>query len=110
MRDDFTQSVKKTLAERVGCKCSNCKQLTSGPHEDATKAINIGVAAHITAAASGGPRYDSSLSSEQRKSIENGLWLCQNCSKLIDTDAQRYSVEMLRRWKVDAKPIKHKLI
>src|SRR5207244_11951864 len=54
------------------------------------------VGAHITAASSGGPRYDSSLSAEQRRSGDNGIWLCQNCGKLVDNDEARYSVAALR--------------
>jgi len=55
-RDDFTKDTIKTLARRVGNRCSNvgCRALTSGPHTDPSKALNVGVAAHITAAASGG--------------------------------------------------------
>jgi HEAT repeat protein len=103
-RDDFPPPVKDVLAKRVGCRCCNpcCSKLTSGPHEDPTKAVNIGVAAHITAAAPGGKRYDPKLSSEERKAIENGIWLCQNCGKLIDSDEQKYSVELLVKWKRDA--------
>ena len=101
MRDDFSQKTKDVLAKRVGHRCSkpDCRQPTCGPHTDPQKASSIGIAAHITAAAPGGPRYDASLSSEQRKSIENGLWLCQNCGKLIDSDVQKYSVEVLVGWK-----------
>ena len=85
-RDEFDQRTKETLAKRVCYRCSNpnCCKLTSGPHEDPSKSVNIGVAAHITAAASGGKRYNSEISSEARKSIDNGMWLCQNCAKLID--------------------------
>jgi HEAT repeat protein len=103
-RDDFPPPVKDVLAKRVGCRCCNpcCSKLTSGPHEDPTKAVNIGVAAHITAAAPGGKRYDPKLSSEERKAIKNGIWLCQNCGKLIDSDEQKYSVELLVKWKRDA--------
>lgn len=72
------------------------------PHEDATKAVNLGVAAHITAAAPGGPRYDASLTPEQRSSIENAIWLCQNCAKLIDNDPARFPVALLREWKAKA--------
>jgi HEAT repeat protein len=104
MRDDFSLKTIETLAKRVGCRCSNpgCRKLTSGPHEEAHKSVNIGVAAHITAAAPGGKRYDASLSSEERKSIENGMWLCQNCGKLIDSDEQKYSVDLLMSWKREA--------
>lgn len=101
MRDDFDDKTKDVLARRVGLRCSNpkCRKLTGGPQTNSSKAINVGVAAHITAASSGGPRYDINLSQEQRKSSENGLWLCQNCAKLIDSDERRYTVEILRNWK-----------
>ena len=98
MRDDFDERTKDILALRVGGRCSNpgCQKLTSGPQVDPTKAINIGVAAHIKAASAGGKRYDSSQTSEQRKSIENGIWLCQSCAKLIDSDERKYTVELLQ--------------
>lgn len=103
-RDDFSRAKKDTLAKRVGLRCSNpgCKAPTSGPHSNASKAINLGVAAHITAASPGGPRYDPDLASEDRASIDNAIWLCQNCAKLIDTDAPAYSSSTLYRWKVAA--------
>ena len=59
----------------------------------------MGVAAHITAASPKGPRYDQMLSAEERRSLENGIWLCQNCGKLVDNDPARYSTELLRQWK-----------
>lgn len=76
--------------------------MTTGPRTDPTKIVNIGVAAHITAAAEGGPRYDPALIPDQRKAPENGIWLCQNCAKLIDNDPLRYTVEILRGWKANA--------
>src|SRR6266849_2189421 len=104
MSDDFSDGVKKALADRAGHHCSNpeCRALTSGPQEDPTKAVNLGVAAHVTAASSGGPRYDPNLPPEDRSASSNGIWLCQNCAKLIDNDVARFSVEVLRKWKADA--------
>ncbi|WP_375469989.1 hypothetical protein [uncultured Nostoc sp.] len=101
MRDDFSPITKQILARRVGYRCSNpnCRKPTSGPQEDVGKAINIGVAAHITAASASGLRFDPNISSEERKSQSNGIWLCQNCGKLIDSDEKRYSVSLLQRWK-----------
>jgi hypothetical protein len=61
--------------------------------------VNIGVAAHITAASPGGPRYDDSITPEQRSSITNALWLCQNCAALIDRDTGRFTAAKLREWK-----------
>src|ERR1700733_3520805 len=104
MRDDFSGEIKRALADRVGNSCSNpdCRALTSGPQDNPTKAVNLGVAAHITAASVGGPRYDPSLIAEERCHVDNGIWLCQNCAKLVDNDASRYSVNLLRGWKVVA--------
>jgi hypothetical protein len=101
MKDNFPHTTKETLAKRVGMRCSNplCQRLTSGPRSDPAKFVNIGVACHITAASENGPRYDSTLPRGQRKSIENGLWLCQFCAKLIDNDEIRFTACELRDWK-----------
>jgi hypothetical protein len=101
MRDDFSQGTKDLLAKQVNLRCSNpgCKQPTSGPQVDPAKAINVGVAAHITAASFGGPRYNPTLTSDERCSPENGIWLCQKCAKLIDNDEVHYDVDRVRNWK-----------
>lgn len=103
-RDDFSEATKRLLANRVGVRCSNpnCRKPTFGANTDPSKTTNIGVAAHICAAASGGPRYDSTMTEEERKSSNNGIWLCQSCSKLIDSDTTRYSKETLIAWKAMA--------
>ena len=72
-----------------------------GPNSIEHKATNIGVAAHITAASSGGPRFNEKLTSEQRSSISNAIWLCQSCSKLIDSDL-KYTIDILLNWKNEA--------
>ena len=104
MRDDFNSATKELMAKRVGFKCSNpgCPQTTAGPHEDPSKSVNIGVAAHITAASPDGPRYDPRLTPEQRRSAENGIWLCQNHAKLVDNDEVKYTVQILIQWKMQA--------
>lgn len=76
-----------------------CRRLTCGPHNQPDKSVNIGVAAHIIAASPGGPRYDDRASPEFRSSIENGIWLCQDCAKLIDSDEIRFSLDLLHDWK-----------
>ena len=100
-RDDFSAEVKRTLAGRVGLRCSNpdCRAATGGPQSDPAGVVNIGVAAHITAAAAGGPRFDEKLSPEERASATNGIWLCQNCAKRIDNDVQRYPADLVQAWK-----------
>lgn len=103
-RDDFSSKVKDSLGKRVNFRCSNpaCNSPTAGPHSEPDKSISIGVAAHIAAASPGGPRYDEAMTPEDRASADNGIWLCQNCAKLIDSDARSYSRHKLTSWKVRA--------
>ena len=103
-RDEFSEKTKTLLAKRVGYFCSrpDCQKHTIGANSDPNKFSNIGVASHITAAAENGPRYNINLSPEERSHIDNGIWLCFTCSKLIDTDLILYSESVLRKWKIDA--------
>lgn len=102
-RDNFDRSVIEKLKARVANRCSNpdCRVPTSGP-SSGDKVNSIGVAAHICAASSGGPRYDTSMTAIERKSIENGIWLCSNCSIDIDRDVNRYTTSDLKIWKEKA--------
>jgi hypothetical protein len=101
VRDDFPEPTKRRLGQRVGLYCSNpeCRVSTAGPTLAATDAVNLGVAAHITAASPDGPRFDASLKPEERSDIGNAIWLCQTCAKLIDSDIHRFTIEVLRSWK-----------
>ena len=103
-RDEFNLSKKDLLAKRVAFRCSNpdCRVLTIGPKEGSEGTNNIGIAAHITAASENGPRYDGTLSHEERKSTGNAIWLCENCAHLIDVEPKKYTVEVLRAWKQQA--------
>lgn len=100
-RDGFSAPTKRLLEHRVNGRCSmpDCRRPTRGPASDPTRTINIGDAAHITAAAAGGARYDKSLTNEQRRSPENGIWLCKACAKLVDNDEDRFPTSLLREWK-----------
>src|SRR5258708_5287430 len=100
-RDNFSPKKRTNVATRVAYRCSNpkCGRPTIGPQAEGEGSIRIGVAAHITAAPPGGPRYDATQDSDERQSASNGVWLCQSCSKLIDSDVQKFTVELLRQWK-----------
>ena len=102
-RDDFSSKVRDQIARRAGYMCSwpGCKKLTWSASERREGAVNIGVAAHISAAASRGPRYDESQSQEERASADNGIWLCQDHAHQLDADAQSYNVERIRKWKMN---------
>ena len=101
MRDDFTQKTKEVMAHRVGYRCSkpDCGILTRGAASDDEGTINVGFAAHITAASLDGPRYDPNLTSDQRKHHSNGIWLCGTHAKLVDSDEAHFTVKELVSWK-----------
>lgn len=106
-RDEFLRRTKERLAKRVAFRCSvpDCRASTIGPTkvpEDPEGTTSVGVAAHITAASPGGPRYDPALTPKQRQGIENGIWLCQTHARQIDVDEDAFPAGLLREWKARA--------
>ena len=103
-RDDFLLSTKNQIAKRAGWICSfpTCGKHTVGASSDGQSEINIGTAAHICAAAPGGPRYDATMSTEERSSANNGMWMCRDHGKIIDAHDPKFTVELLREWKKQA--------
>lgn len=99
-RDNFDKNTIVKTAAKVGYRCCfpGCNKFCSASSHD-DKLINIGVACHITAAAPGGPRYDANITPEERKNGDNLIWMCQTHSKIIDSDSERYTVEVLRSYK-----------
>jgi len=108
-RDDFPDRVKRDLCDRVGALCSrpDCRIFTKGPRADSAKAKSIGRAAHIHAAAEQGPRYNPNQTHEERRSFDNGIWLCANHAGEVDDDKSRFSADELRRWKRQAEESAH---
>lgn len=102
-RDEFTLPVKRELAMRAAHFCSNpqCLRLTAGPRSGHERGLGTGHAAHICAAAEGGPRYDHNQSASQRRSAENGLWLCRECGDMVDKDHAGFTAQQLQNWKRD---------
>jgi hypothetical protein len=105
-RDNFSAAVRRVAAQRVAFRCSNpaCDRVTVGPDslvKDAS--ISIGKAAHIHAAAPGGPRYDRTQTPAERASLANALWLCSNCATMIDANGgASFPAKLLKQWKIEA--------
>ena len=95
---EFSRGVIKSLYKKSGGRCCKCGDKTSGP-DDQDEGLKKGTAAHITAAAPGGPRYDDKMSDEDRSSASNGLWLCSDCHTEIDQDTTKYTVPILKEMK-----------
>ncbi|MFM0165892.1 hypothetical protein PQR39_36350 [Paraburkholderia sediminicola] len=99
-RDDFSPKIKLVLAKRVSFHCSLCDAPTVGPQTGtADEEFSVGKAAHIKAAAPGGPRYDEEQTPEERSSIKNGIWACATCADIIDRDEAAYTVADLHQLK-----------
>lgn len=102
-RDDFPDSVRDAIARKSGYRCSNpnCPTRASliGASSDGRKKINMGIVAHIRAAAPGGARYDPTMTPQERGGEENGLFLCRHCAALVDADDTAYPPEVLHQWR-----------
>ena len=61
---------------------------------------NFGEVAHVIASSEDGPRGNEE-SADLQVDYSNLMLLCQRCHKEIDDDPDRYSTELLRRWKQD---------
>lgn len=100
---DFNRKTVEVLAKRAAYLCSSpeCRVHTVGPNEDEVKATVIGEAAHIYAAKPSGPRYQKLMTDTARAEITNGIWLCRNCHKMIDSDPERFPADLLFAWRED---------
>ena len=102
LREEFPLKIRQAVALRAQYTCSfpACRRPTAGPSDESTSAVaSIGVAAHICAAAPGGPRYVAAMSSEERKGIGNAIWMCATHATLIDQDVAKYTADVLIGWK-----------
>jgi len=95
-RDEFPVAVVRILAARAGHRCSVCHKATSGPGATDNTAHSDGIAAHITGASPKGPRYEPTLSPQQRKAANNGIWTCTQHAREIDSVSSSYTVSALR--------------
>ena len=109
-RDDFSSKTQTRIKYCAGFRCCwpGCNKLLIGKANNKKGYVFNGVCSHITAASPGGPRYDASMTADERKSYENGILLCQDHASLIDKDDPSYPVDMLKQWKAKAEEAIHK--
>lgn len=63
--------------------------------------VNLGEMCHISAASPNGPRYDTSLTDEERNSDKNLIIFCATHHSLIDKSPEYYTVEKLKEIKIN---------
>lgn len=93
--DDFSAKTRRRLAERAGFRCSICNKPTIGPADDPNRSLSDGIAAHISAASINGPRFEKSLSAEERRDYANGIWACTQHGREIDAPGSVFKKEVL---------------
>jgi hypothetical protein len=101
---EFSVGTIRRLQERVAYMCSNplCRRLTVGPQTGSFNVVRQGKAAHICAASPGGARSKNTMSDEECRAFENGIWLCDICARLVDDNRNDYPEALLGRWKEEA--------
>lgn len=103
-KNEFSEKVKNLVGRSVGFRCCfpNCNKLLISRKKSTPEIINIAEYAHISAASSGGPRYDPSLTSEEIKSYDNCIVLCGVHHHVVDMNPTEYPVDKLKNWKAIA--------
>ena len=99
----FPRQVALALAHRAAFICSNptCHALTIMPElGNHTGWTHKGGAAHIHGEKPKSARYDPNMTASERRSAENGLWLCTSCHDTVDKlKGNSFTAEQLRGWK-----------
>jgi hypothetical protein len=109
---EFSNKTQEYLRERVAYMCSNplCRQLTvKADFADITQ-VRSGKASHIHSVGKKGPRYDPNMTDKQCASFENGIWLCDKCSREVDDNNSQYLADALRTWKKEAEDYVRELV
>lgn len=111
-RHNFSTKTKEDLAASAGYRCvrPGCRKVTHTYNYGTGKFDSIGVIAHDSAAAPGGPRYDANLTYAQRTDFSNGANLCANCARLVDCDPERFPIGKISGWQMMAIQSTHQVM
>lgn len=103
-RIEFNDPIKRKLRERVAYMCCNplCRVLTVKPNSSNDGIVRSGKASHIFSAAETGPRSNHGKDPKFIGSFDNGIWLCDKCSREIDDNEAKYPSTLLLKWKNDS--------
>lgn len=101
---------RKILWGKSGNRCAMCRlPLVVDPTLLDSESV-VGDECHIISNAKGGPRHDPHFSSFEIDELSNLMLLCRVHHKLIDDQAETYTVDLLRSMKANhEKWVEHKL-
>jgi hypothetical protein len=97
-REPSSRPQEKIVAMRSGNACAypGCGlPLVVDAQHDEDLAKPVGKFAHIAAASVGGPRYDSAMTSAQRRSADNLILLCATHHDVVDSQLHQHTAEFL---------------
>ena len=97
-KEIFPPDIKEIIAGRAGYRCSypGCNKILVGPGRNSDEFVTIAECSHIFSASPNGPRGQGGLSKDQLKRPENGICLCNNHHKIIDSKkGNKYSSALL---------------
>lgn len=91
---------KIILAFGTGGRCTlpSCNRPLAREEERHGQVL-LGEAAHIAGERPGSPRYDPTMTPEERDAHANLIYLCPNCHRLIDRSPRDYSTDRLHAFK-----------
>mgnify|MGYP005990467547 CR=1 FL=1 len=98
VRDPVPPAQEKVVVARSGNKCAypNCGvELTIDPKSAGDRPKATGKVAHIAGASPNGPRYDVSMTREQRGSADNLIYLCGPHHDAIDAQLEYHTRDLL---------------
>lgn len=101
-RIEFEKQTKDIISARSAYRCSfpGCNATLIGPGLEPASVDIIGECAHIYAAGKKGPRCNHTLSEDDLKKPENGIYLCRTHHALIDKNKGKdYPAETLMLFK-----------
>ncbi len=98
---DYKHTTIRRLDTLSGNQCAfpNCNRSLIAK-DDETIVSKI---CHIEAANELGPRFNSSMTDDERRHYNNLILMCDECHRIIDNkdNEKRYSVVLLKEWKKD---------
>ncbi|MEG4453099.1 HNH endonuclease [Microcoleus sp. N9_A3] len=101
-KHDFSDDVIHKIGQAAMFFCQNaaCNRLTGYSTSDG-KCRRIAEAAHVLPSGTAGPRAQTipSFPHLELSGVENGIWLCRICHKMIDDDPAAYPATLLFEWK-----------
>lgn len=96
----YSAKTTKNLMLLSGGRCELCtEQLIF--FKDENTVSNIAQIAHINGLNPGSKRYDKNIKSSMRNQQANLMVLCPNCHKKIDDDSDYYTIDYLKKTKLN---------